>query len=309
MSVVVQSSVAAALHRQLNQGASPGSSWGNFMFILPFLVVYLLLLVVPLFKGIWISVQEMDMLSHTTEFVGLKNYQELWADDIFRGAVRNTFYFVFMSTPVFVALGLALALALNRPGLTGAVLRAIFFGSSVLSVTIVTLVWKLVLMPHHGLLANITNAFGLPSLLLLTSETWALPVIAGVTVWWIIGLPMMLFLAALQQIPHELYEAAALDNASRWRTLVSITLPAIRRTLALVAIVQVIMQFQLFGQAHLMTQGGPNNSSRPIVQFIYEAGFQHWTLGYAAAASQVLFGIMLIAMAVQVWVSSRKEAY
>ena len=309
MSVVVQSSVAVALHRQLKQGASPGSSWGNFMFILPFLVVYLLLLVVPLFKGIWISVQEMDMLSHTTEFVGLKNYQELWADDIFRGAVRNTFYFVFMSTPVFVALGLALALALNRPGLTGAVLRAIFFGSSVLSVTIVTLVWKLVLMPHHGLLANITNALGLPSLLLLTSETWALPVIAGVTVWWIIGLPMMLFLAALQQIPHELYEAAALDNASRWRTLVSITLPAIRRTVALVAIVQVIMQFQLFGQAHLMTQGGPNNSSRPIVQFIYEAGFQHWTLGYAAAASQVLFGIMLIAMAVQVWVSSRKEAY
>ena len=309
MSVAVQSSVAAGLHRQLKHGASPGSSWGNFMFILPFLVVYLLLLVVPLFKGIWISVQEMDMLSHTTEFVGLKNYQELWADDIFRGAVRNTFYFVFMSTPVFVALGLALALALNRPGLTGAVLRAIFFGSSVLSVTIVTLVWKLVLMPHHGLLANITNAFGLPSLLLLTSETWALPVIAGVTVWWIIGLPMMLFLAALQQIPHELYEAAALDNASRWRTLVSITLPAIRRTLALVAIVQVIMQFQLFGQAHLMTQGGPNNSSRPIVQFIYEAGFQHWTLGYAAAASQVLFGIMLIAMAVQVWVSSRKEAY
>ena len=309
MSVAVESSVAAALHRQLKHGASPGSSWGNFMFILPFLVVYLLLLVVPLFKGIWISVQEMDMLSHTTEFVGLKNYQELWADDIFRGAVRNTFYFVFMSTPVFVALGLALALALNRPGLTGAVLRAIFFGSSVLSVTIVTLVWKLVLMPHHGLLANITNALGLPSLLLLTSETWALPVIAGVTVWWIIGLPMMLFLAALQQIPHELYEAAALDNASRWRTLVSITLPAIRRTVALVAIVQVIMQFQLFGQAHLMTQGGPNNSSRPIVQFIYEAGFQHWTLGYAAAASQVLFGIMLIAMAVQVWVSSRKEAY
>ena len=309
MSVVVQSSAAVALPRQLKQGASPGSSWGNFMFILPFLVVYLLLLVMPLFKGIWISVQEMDMLSHTTEFVGLKNYRELWADDIFRGAVRNTFYFVFMSTPVFVALGLALALALNRPGLTGAVLRAIFFGSSVLSVTIVTLVWKLVLMPHHGLLANITNAIGLPSLLLLTSETWALPVIAGVTVWWIIGLPMMLFLAALQQIPHELYEAAALDNASRWRTLVSITLPAIRRTLALVAIVQVIMQFQLFGQAHLMTQGGPNNSSRPIVQFIYEAGFQHWTLGYAAAASQVLFGIMLIAMAVQVWVSSRKEAY
>jgi len=291
------------------RGASAGARWSNALFIVPFLVVYVLLLVVPLFKGIWISLQEVDMLSHTADFVGLKNYRELWGDEIFRGAVRNTFYFVAMSTPLFVALGLALALALNRPGRTSAALRAIFFGSSVLSVTIVTLVWKLVLMPHHGMLANITNAIGLPSVALLTSETWALPVIAGVTVWWIIGLPMMLFLAALQQIPHEVYEAAALDNAGRWRTLVSITLPSIRRTVALVAIIEVILQFQLFGQAHLLTQGGPNNSSRPIVQFIYEAGFQHWTLGYAAAASQVLFGIMLIAMAIQVWVSSRKQAY
>ncbi|MDO8778520.1 MAG: sugar ABC transporter permease [Burkholderiaceae bacterium] len=309
MSVTLSSSGGGSPIRQPKYGASAGSRWGNFIFIVPFLVVYFLLLVVPLFKGIWISMQELDMLSQTSEFVGMKNYKELWADDIFRGAVRNTFYFVIMSTPLFVALGLALALVLNRPGRTGAVLRAIFFGSSVLSVTIVTLVWKLVLMPHHGLLANITNALGLPSSSLLTSETWALPVIAGVTVWWIIGMPMMLFLAALQQIPHEIYEAAELDNASRWRKLIAITLPAIRRTVALVAIMEVILQFQLFGQAHLMTQGGPNNSSRPIVQFIYEAGFQHWTLGYAAAASQVLFGIMLIAMALQVWISSRNEAY
>jgi multiple sugar transport system permease protein len=291
------------------RGAAAGSRWSNFLFIVPFLVVYLLLLVLPLAKGIWISLQEVDMLSHTAAFVGLQNYRELWVDDIFRGAVRNTFYFVALSTPVFVALGLALALALNRPGRTAAALRAIFFGSSVLSVTIVTLVWKLVLMPNQGLLANVTKALGLPSLSLLTSETWALPMIAVVTVWWIIGLPMMLFLAALQQIPHEVYEAAALDNAGRWRTLASITLPGIRRTVALVAIIEVILQFQLFGQAHLMTQGGPNNSSRPIVQFIYEAGFQHWTLGYAAAASQVLFAIMLIAMAAQVWVSSRKQDY
>lgn len=290
-------------------GASSGSRWSNALFIVPFLVVYLLLLVLPLVKGIYMSLQDVDMLSQTSEFVGLKNYSDLWHDDIFRGAVRNTFLFVLMSTPVFVALGLALALALNRPGRTAAALRAIFFGSSVLSVTIVTLVWKLVLMPHQGMLANFTKATGLPDLSLLTSEAWALPTIAAVTVWWIIGLPMMLFLAALQQVPQEVYEAAALDNSSRWRTLWHITLPAIRRTVALVAVIEVILQFQLFGQAQLLTQGGPNNSSRPIVQFIYEAGFQHWTLGYAAAASQVLFGIMLIAMAVQVWVSSRKEGF
>lgn len=290
-------------------GARNGSRWSNALFIVPFLLVYLVLLVLPLLQGMWISLLDLDMLSQTSEFVGLKNFRDLWSDDIFLGSVRNTFYFVLMSTPVFVALGLALALALNRPGRTSAALRAIFFGSSVLSVTIVTLVWKLVLMPHHGLLANLTSATGLPELSPLTTEAWALPTVAAVTVWWIIGLPMMLFLAALQQVPAEVYEAAALDNSSRWRTLVHITLPAIRRTVALVAVIEVILQFQLFGQAQLLTQGGPNNSSRPIVQFIYESGFAHWTLGNAAAASQVLFGIMLLAMAAQVWVSSRKETF
>ena len=290
-------------------GASIGPRWTNALFVMPFVVVYLLLLVFPLFNGIWLSLNDVDLLSRNSEFVGLKNYQDLWQDEHFHQVVRNTFAFVFMSTPVFVLLGLALALALNRPGRTAAALRAIFFGSSVLSVTIVTLVWKLVLMPQGGMLANITTALGLPTMTPLTTEALALPTVAAITVWWIIGLPMMLFLAALQQIPREVYEAAALDNASRWRTLWHITLPSIRRTVVLVAIIEVILQFQLFGQAHLLTQGGPNNSSRPIVQFIYEVGFQQWTLGYAAAASQVLFAIMLVAMGAQVWVSSRKQSF
>ena len=123
----------------------------------------------------------------------------------------------------------------------------------------------------------------------------------------IIGLPMMLFLAALQQIPGEVYEAAALDNASRWRTLSSITLPAIRRTILLVALIEVILQFQLFGQANLITNGGPNNASRPIVMFIYEAGFRDWMLGYAAAASQVLFLLMLLASVLQMWAGRTKQ--
>lgn len=295
--------------RAARVGAAMGPRWTNALFVLPFVVVYLLLLIAPLFHGIWLSLNDVDLLSRSSEFVGLKNYQDLWNDDHFLQVVRNTFAFVLMSTPVFVGLGLALALALNRPGRTAAALRAIFFGSSVLSVTIVTLVWKLVLMPQGGMLANITTALGMETLTPLTTESLALPTVAAVTVWWIIGLPMMLFLAALQQIPREVYEAAALDNASRWTTLWHITLPSIRRTVVLVAIIEVILQFQLFGQAHLLTQGGPNNSSRPIVQFIYEVGFQQWALGYAAAASQVLFAIMLVAMGAQVWVSSRKQSF
>ncbi|BDT67644.1 diacetylchitobiose uptake system permease protein NgcF [Comamonadaceae bacterium OS-1] len=282
--------------------------WLNGLFVLPYLVVYILLLVLPLVLGWWLSLRDVDMLADTSDFIGLKNYADLLHDDIFLGAVRNTFYFVAMTTPVFVALGLALALALNRPGRTGAVLRAIFFGSSVLSVTIVTLVWRLVLMPDKGLLSNLMVGAGLQPLAPLVTESLALPSVALVTVWWIIGLPMMLFLAALQQIPQEMYEAAALDNAGRWRTFVSITLPSIKRTVALVAVIEVIQQFQLFGQSYLMTQGGPNNSSRPIVQFIYETGFTQWALGYSAASAQVLFGLMLIGVSVQAWLGRQRSA-
>ena len=283
-------------------------SWFNLLFILPFLIGYVLLLVYPVFNGFWLSLHEIDQLSDSSEFVGLANFARLFTDEIFRGTVWNTFYFIFLTTPVFVSLGLALALALNRPGKTGAALRAIFFGSSVLSVTIVTLVWRLVLMPDRGMLANILHALGLPSIAPLASEALALPSIALVTVWWIVGLPMMLFLSALQQIPQDIYEAAAMDNASRWRIFWSITLPSIKRTVALVTTVEVILQFQIFGQIQLMTNGGPNNASRPLVMFIYETGFRQWALGYSAAAAQVLFALMLIGVAIQVWISRRNHA-
>ena len=243
----------------------------NALFVAPYMLLLVGLLIVPLGLGIWLAFQDYDMLGGWAGGVGLENFQNLFDDRIFRGTIRNTLKFVLMTTPAFVALGLLLALALNNSLRRSAVLRAIFFGSSVLSVTIVTLIWRLVYLPDRGLLADILAVVGLPSANLVTSQTWALPAIAIVTVWWIIGLPMILFLAGLQQIPAELYEAAALDNAGRWRTLTAITLPAIRRTIVVVAVIEVILQFQLFGQALLITGGGPDNTTRPMVQFIYDA--------------------------------------
>jgi multiple sugar transport system permease protein len=281
------------------------SLW-NLLFVAPFLLVFAALVLLPVALGAWLSFQDYDMLSGYHGPVGWKNYIELWNDRIFVRSVWNTVWFVCLTTPAFVVVGLFLALALNNAWRTSAVLRSVFFGSSILSVTIVTLIWRLVYMPDRGLIANMLAPFGLQAPAFITSEALALPGIAIVTVWWIIGLPMMLFLAALQQIPRELYEAAALDNASRWRTLVLVTLPAIRRTVVLVAVLEVVLQFQLFGQAHLITGGGPNNSSRPIVMFIYEAGFRDWALGYAAAASQVLFVLMMGAALLQMWLGRAK---
>ncbi|MGL4242596.1 MAG: carbohydrate ABC transporter permease [Beijerinckiaceae bacterium] len=282
-------------------------SWWNLLFIAPYMLVFAFLVLLPVALGLWLSFQDYDMLSGHHGAIGIKNYIELWNDRIFIRAVWNTVWFVCLTTPAFVIIGLFLALALNNAWRSSAVFRSIFFGSSILSVTIVTLIWRLVYMQDRGLIANMLRPLGIPAPAFITNETLALPGIAIVTVWWIIGLPMMLFLAALQQIPKELYEAAALDNATRWRTLWSVTLPAIRRTIILVAVLEVVLQFQLFGQAHLITGGGPNNASRPIVMFIYEAGFRDWALGYAAAASQVLFVLMMGAALLQMWLGRTKD--
>jgi multiple sugar transport system permease protein len=299
---------AASTRRAAVRGAHIGPDWRNALFIVPFLVVYLGMLVYPLFWGMWISLQKYDMFDQSATFAGVANFKRLLGDAIFLGTVRNTFLFVLMTVPAFVVIGLLLALALNREGRTGATLRAVFFGASVLSVTIVTIIWKMMYLPDIGLISRVTGLIGIAPIPFLTSQSLALPAIAVTTVWWIIGLPMMLFLAALQQIPGELYEAAALDNAGRWRSLWSITLPSIRRTLVVVVIYEIVAQFQLFGQTWLLTRGGPNNTSRSIVLFIYETGFRDWDLGYAAAASEILFLLMAIAAMAQYLASRRREA-
>lgn len=277
-------------------------------FVLPFVAVYALLLLWPLVNGVWISLHDHDLLSNDSLWVGLANYRELLDDEVFHQVVWNTLRFVAISTPIFVVLSLMLALTLNRPGRLATLLRATFFCASVFSVTLITLVWKLALMPERGLIAQAFAALGIPELPLLTSDHLALLTIALVTVWWIIGLPMILFLSALQQIPSDIYEAAALDNTPRWRVLTHITLPSLKRAIVLVALIEVIRQFQVFPQIMLMTNGGPNNTTRSIVQFIYEQAFMQLSLGYATASSQVLLAIMLVGVSAQLWLERDKEA-
>ncbi len=279
--------------------------WRNAIFVLPYLFFFVTLLVVPLFWGIWLSLHKADAFG-VGRFVGIDNYFRLFRDKIFIQAIGNTFYFVLLTVPALAIIGLMLALALNRKTRTAAALRTIYFSSSVLSVTIVTLIWRIVFIGNFGLLATIYGWFGAAPPAFLSDPKLAMIGIAIATIWWCIGLPMMLFLSALQQIPGDIYEAAALDNASRWRTLWYITLPSIRRTFALVVIIQIVLQFQLFGQAKLMTMGGPNNVSKPIVFYIYEAAFTKWDLGLGAAASEILFMLILIAAMAQYVISRRK---
>jgi multiple sugar transport system permease protein len=280
--------------------------FGAFAFVAPFLLVYLVILIYPLLSGIALSFQRVDIFGDG-RFTGLENYGRLAEDPIFLASVGQTLLLALMIVPILTVIALLLAIALNRATRGAAIFRGIFFSSSVLSVTIVTLIWRFVLAPDAGLLGEVAKGLGVEPLPFLSHPQLALWALAITTIWWSIGLPMMLFLAGLQQIPADMYEAASLDRASNWTVFGRITLPSLRRTTILVIMLQTASQLQLFGQAQLLTAGGPSGASRTIVLHIFETAFGRWELGYAAAAAEMLFLLIVMVTLTQYWLTSRNE--
>lgn len=280
--------------------------WGGLLFVAPFFTLYSLILIYPLLRGMWLSMRRVDLFG-SGEFIGLANYSRLLADPVFVQSLVNSFAVTLMIVPVLTVLAFALALALNRATREAAIFRGIFFSSAVLSVTIVTLIWRFILAPDSGLLGELWTAFGWQPLPFLSHPDLALPAIALTTIWWSLGLPMLLFLAGLQQIPEDMYEAAALDRASRWTTLWRVTLPSLRRTTILVVMLQTAAQLQLFGQSQLLTAGGPGGASRTAVLFLFETAFGRWELGYASAAAEILFLIILAVTLLQYTLTGRGQ--
>ncbi len=222
-----------------------------------------------------------------------------WFDSQFWLSFGNTLLFVVMSTPVIVGTGLALALALNRGGRMVGVLRAMFFAPYVLSVAVLTLIWAFLLNPGIGLVGIFGDWFGVQPINMLNSTTWAMPAIVLATLWWTVGFNLVLFLAGLQDIDTQQYEAAAIDGANPWQTFWNITVPGLKRTIRLVVVLQVIYSFQIFGQVFIMTRGGPDGATRVLIQHIFERGFRDFQLGYASAMSIVLFVAIILVSVVQ----------
>jgi multiple sugar transport system permease protein len=287
-------------------GPGVWNRWGGFAFVAPFLLLYSFLLIYPLINGIILSFHNADLFGGQ-RFIGLGNYRRLLGDPIFHQSIFNTFKLAFIIVPILTAISLALALALNRPGRTPAVFRGLFFSSSVLSVTIVTLIWRFILTPDAGLMAELLEAVGADPIPWLSHPDLTIPALAITTIWWSVGLPMMLFLAGLQQIPEDMYEAAALDRAGKWTTFRKITLPSLKRTTVLVVMLQTAAQLQIFGQAQLLTAGGPSGASRPIVLYIYEVSFGRWELGYATALAEMLFLLIIAVTLIQYWTGARGQ--
>ncbi|HEY0084757.1 MAG TPA: sugar ABC transporter permease [Allosphingosinicella sp.] len=281
-------------------------NWSGMLFVLPFLTAYLVILIYPLLRGMMLSFQRVDLFGGG-RFIGFDNYARLFADETFLRAILATFALALMIVPILTVAALGLALALNRATRGAAFFRGVFFSSSVLSVTIVTLIWRFVLAPDAGLLGEAAQALGAEPIPFLSHPTWSLWALAITTIWWSIGLPMMLFLAGLQQIPGDVYEAAALDRASRWTTLRRVTLPALKRTVVLVIMLQTAAQLQIFGQAQLLTGGGPGGSTRTMVLFIFESAFARWELGYATAAAEVLF-LLIVLLTLTQYVTTMRDS-
>ncbi len=215
-----------------------------------------------------------------------------WYDRRFWPTVGNTLLFVGLAVPGVTVTALVLAAALNRETRAMGVLRTLFFLSQVLSVTVVTLIWQIMFSPRQGLIANVTELFGGSPIVWLTDERFAMAAIVITTIWWSLGIAMILFLAGLQDISRDLYEAGALDNATGTKAFWFITLPNLKRTITLVIVLQIILHFQVFGQSHLMTNGGPNDTTQVLVRYIYQTGFRDSELGRASAMAVFLFLIM-----------------
>ena len=211
-----------------------------------------------------------------------------WYNRRFWPVLGNTIMLVAWIVPLSTAIALVLAVVLNRQTLAAAVFRTIFFLSTVLSVTVVTLIWKLSLSPNQGLVSELLKSVGLEPIAWLTTIGYADAGIIMATVWWGIGIGMMLFLAALQDISDEIYDAAKLDDIGPIMTFFYITIPNIRNAIVLVMVLGLIAHFQIFGQVQLLTNGGPVDTTKSLVQLIYDTGFQENRLGRATAMSTVL---------------------
>ncbi|SIT00328.1 carbohydrate ABC transporter membrane protein 1, CUT1 family [Roseivivax lentus] len=215
-----------------------------------------------------------------------------WFDRRFWPTVGNTVLFVSLTVPGVTLSALLIAAALNRETRAMGLLRTLFFLSQVLSVTVVTLIWQIMFSPRQGLIANIIELFGGSPITWLTDERFAMAAIVIATIWWSLGIAMILFLAGLQDISKDLFEAGALDHCTGARAFWYITLPNLKRTITLVVVLQIILHFQVFGQSHLMTQGGPNDETQVLVRYIYQTAFRDSELGRASAMAVFLFLIM-----------------
>ena len=277
-------------------GRGPRAGEGRWVlfFLAPTLIGLAVLSAGPILATLGISLTKWDMLT-TPQFVGLDNYARLLGDDRFLKALRNTAFYTIVSVPAGLALALALATALNQQIRGIAWIRTVYFLPLVTSATAIALVWLWIYSPG-GPLNDILAVFGIAPQRWVADPTLAMPSIIAMSIWQ--GLPanVIIFLAGLQAIPSEYYDAASVDGAGRRSRFRSITLPLLTPSIFFTGVLALIGAFQVFDQVYVMANPGkPGDATITLVYFIYEAGFHNFKMGYAAAASWIMFLIVAVA--------------
>lgn len=279
----------------------------GLVFVLPFLLVFGLFMVWPIVQGLWMSFTDSSLALRDTSFVGLDNYTEAFGDPDVWSSLGNTVLFTVISSVPLVVVALAMALLVHS-GLAGQwAWRLSFFAPYLLPVTVVTMIWTWLYQPELGMANQLLDTLGVAPVGWLSDESVAMWSVAALTVWWTVGFNFLLYLAALQSLPTTFDEAAALDGAGAWRRLWSITLPQLRRTTGLVAMLQVLASLKVFDQIYILTKGGPNGSTRPVLEYVYDVGFTGYRLGYASAVSYLFFALIVLVSLVQLRLFRRED--
>ena len=275
-----------------------------WLFLAPALALIGVFFFVPVAAALLLSLTDFDIYavasSENTRFVGLHNYVQLLKTPLFWSSLRNTFYFALVGGPLTIAVSLGAALLVNAKLVRWrSFFRTIYFTPFVTTLVAVAIVWRYLYHTRYGLLNYMLVTLGMSPIDWLGDPRWAMPAIILMAVWKNFGYNMLIFIAGLQSIPDELYDAANVDGAGAVRQFMNVTLPMLGPTLLFVGVITMIGYFQLFAEPYVMTQGGPLRSTTSVVLYMYEEGFRWWRMGYAAAIAFVLFIVILLATLVQ----------
>ncbi|MFC9618912.1 carbohydrate ABC transporter permease [Streptomyces sp. NPDC056930] len=246
----------------------------------------------PVVASVVLAFTKYDVLT-APQFVGLDNFRDMLDDAVFRKSIVNTVVYTFFTVPFGMLLGLLVALALHTGLRARGIFRTAVFIPQVTATVAIALVWLWIYNPGNGLLNTLLSFLGIQGPAWLSSTSWAMPSVILVGIWQGIGMKMLIYLAALQSLPKELYEAASVDGASKVRQFFSITLPLLKPATFFVLITSMISAFQSFDQIYILTDGGPANSTTMMTFEIYKSAFREFRIGYACAQSLVLFVLLM----------------
>lgn len=279
---------------------------GNYLFILPFMLVFTLFFIIPIFRSIYISFFNWPILGAAPKYIGLGNYASMLKDSLWWVTLKNTVYFTLLISFGTTLIAFLVALLVVKPVPGQGFFRFVFYAPIVLSVSAMGIIWRWMFNTNFGIINYFLSLVGISPVEWLATANLVIPAISVASIWWGFGFPMVIFVAGFQNIPSHLFEAAEIDGASKWQVFRYITLPLMLPIIFFVLVTQIISHFQIFGQPYVITELGPGNASFPAIAYLYWTAWRYYRMGYGSALAITLAAIMMIITLLQFRVFGRR---